>query len=130
MDINHVCFMATKKFDGRTHRRLAPSEIGQIAGRAGRHMRNGSFGTSNEIGSFDNDLVKCLKIIRAKLLIVSFDSDWLFPKEYGVEIQMSAIKAGINSSYIELEGDYGHDSFLFHSDRYSAALKNFLNSNE
>ena len=79
---------------------------------------------------FDNDLVACLQNVQAKLLIASFDSDWLFPKEYGLEIQMSAIKAGINSTYIELEGDYGHDSFLFHSDRYAAALKNFLNSNE
>jgi len=78
---------------------------------------------------FDNDLVKCLQTVQAKLLIVTFNSDWLFPKEYGVEIQMSAIKAGINSSYIELEGDYGHDSFLFYSEQYSAALKNFLNSN-
>ena len=42
---------------------------------------------------------------------------------------MSAIKAGIDSAYIELEGDYGHDSFLFYSDQYSDALKNFLNSN-
>ena len=79
---------------------------------------------------FDNDLVACLQNAQAKLLIASFDSDWLFPKEYGLDIQMSAIKAGINSTYIELEGDYGHDSFLFHSDRYSTALKNFLNSNE
>ena len=79
---------------------------------------------------FDDDLVTCLQNVQAKLLIASFDSDWLFPKEYGLEIQMAAIKAGINSSYIELEGDYGHDSFLFHSDRYAAALKNFLNSNE
>ena len=79
---------------------------------------------------FDDDLVTCLQNAQAKLLIASFDSDWLFPKEYGLEIQMSAIKAGINSTYIELEGDYGHDSFLFHSDRYAAALKNFLNSNE
>mgnify|MGYP002701104536 FL=1 len=78
----------------------------------------------------DNNLVTCLQRAQAKLLIASFDSDWLFPKEYGLEIQMAAIKAGINSAYIELEGDYGHDSFLFHSDRYAAALKNFLNSNE
>jgi homoserine O-acetyltransferase len=78
---------------------------------------------------FDNDLVKCLQSIQAKLLIASFDSDWLFPKEYGLEIQMSAIKAGIDSAYIELGGDYGHDSFLFYSDQYAAALKNFLNSN-
>ena len=79
---------------------------------------------------FDDDLMTCLQNAQAKLLIASFDSDWLFPKEYGLDIQMSAIKAGINSTYIELEGDYGHDSFLFHSDRYAAALKNFLNSNE
>jgi homoserine O-acetyltransferase len=78
---------------------------------------------------FDNDLVKCLHGIQAKLLIASFDSDWLFPKEYGLDIQMSAIKAGVDSAYIELDGDYGHDSFLFYSDQYSAALKNFLNSN-
>ena len=75
------------------------------------------------------EVYKCLKSIQAKLLIASFDSDWLFPKEYGLDIQMSAIKAGIDSTYIELNGEYGHDSFLFYSDDYSAALKNFLNSN-
>ena len=78
---------------------------------------------------FGNDLVSCLQNIQAKLLIASFDSDWLFPKEYGLDIQMSAIKAGIESTYIELDGDYGHDSFLFYSDQYAAALKNFLNFN-
>ena len=77
---------------------------------------------------FGNDLVSCLQNIQAKLLIASFDSDWLFPKEYGLDIQMSAIKAGINSSYIELDGDYGHDSFLFYSHQYASALKNFLTS--
>ena len=78
--------------------------------------------------NFDHDLVKCLKTVQAKLLIASFDSDWLFPKEYGLDIQMSAIKAGIDSTYVELNGEYGHDSFLFYSDNYAAALKNFLNS--
>ena len=78
---------------------------------------------------FGNDLVSCLQNIQAKLLIASFDSDWLFPKEYGLDIQMSAIKAGVDSTYIELDGDYGHDSFLFYKDQYASALKNFLNSN-
>jgi homoserine O-acetyltransferase len=78
---------------------------------------------------FSNDLVSCLQNIQAKLLIASFDSDWLFPKEYGLDIQMSAIKAGVDSTYIELDGDYGHDSFLFYKDQYASALKNFLNSN-
>jgi len=79
---------------------------------------------------FNGDLVKCFKKIKAKLLIASFNSDWLFPKEYSMEIQIAAIKAEIKSSYIELEGDYGHDSFLYYSDRYSTALKSFLENNE
>jgi homoserine O-acetyltransferase/O-succinyltransferase len=79
---------------------------------------------------FNNDLIECFRQIQAKLLIASFDSDWLFPKEYGMDLQITAIKAGLNSSYIELDGDYGHDSFLFYSNEYSTSLKNFLESNE
>ena len=79
---------------------------------------------------FDQDLVECFKKIQAKLFIASFNSDWLFPKEYGKDIQMSAIKAGVRSSYVELEGDYGHDSFLFDSDEYSTSLQNFLENND
>ncbi len=44
MDIDHVCFASTSKFDGRRMRMLTPSELAQIAGRAGRHMKGGSFG--------------------------------------------------------------------------------------
>lgn len=45
MDIAHVAFAALSKFDGRRHRRLSAAELAQIAGRAGRHQRDGSFGT-------------------------------------------------------------------------------------
>ncbi|MEM7780432.1 MAG: helicase-related protein [Pseudomonadota bacterium] len=45
LDLNHVAFAALSKFDGRRKRRLFPSEMAQIAGRAGRHQRDGSFGT-------------------------------------------------------------------------------------
>ncbi len=44
MAINHVAFSSLTKFDGVRHRRLSPQEMGQIAGRAGRHMNDGSFG--------------------------------------------------------------------------------------
>ena len=46
MDIDHVAFARLVKFDGRMTRRLAPAEVGQIAGRAGRHMTDGTFGTT------------------------------------------------------------------------------------
>ena len=44
MDIAHVAFAGLAKFDGRRHRRLTIPEMAQIAGRAGRHARDGSFG--------------------------------------------------------------------------------------
>jgi ATP-dependent RNA helicase SUPV3L1/SUV3 len=46
MDVEHVAFAGLQKFDGSRPRRLHPSEIGQIAGRAGRGMRDGTFGTT------------------------------------------------------------------------------------
>jgi len=45
MDIAHVAFASLSKFDGRRHRRLRTAEMAQIAGRAGRHQRDGTFGT-------------------------------------------------------------------------------------
>src|SRR6186997_2055192 len=45
MDVSHVAFAGLGKFDGRRQRRLTPAEMAQIAGRAGRHQRDGSFGT-------------------------------------------------------------------------------------
>ncbi|WP_394730236.1 helicase-related protein [Altererythrobacter sp. GH1-8] len=45
LDLHHVAFAALSKFDGKRKRRLNPSEMAQIAGRAGRHQRDGTFGT-------------------------------------------------------------------------------------
>src|SRR4051812_2650895 len=44
MDVTHVAFAGLEKFDGRRDRRLTISEMAQIAGRAGRHQKDGSFG--------------------------------------------------------------------------------------
>ena len=45
MDVDHVTFAGLSKFDGHRRRRLTPAEMAQIAGRAGRHQRDGSFGS-------------------------------------------------------------------------------------
>jgi ATP-dependent RNA helicase SUPV3L1/SUV3 len=44
MDVSHVAFAGLSKFDGHRRRRLTPAEMAQIAGRAGRHQRDGTFG--------------------------------------------------------------------------------------
>ncbi len=51
LDINHVAFASLKKFDGVRQRRLLPAEMAQIAGRAGRHQRDGTFGTLSGLGN-------------------------------------------------------------------------------
>ncbi len=45
LDVTHVAFAGLSKFDGQRMRRLLPAEMAQIAGRAGRHQRDGTFGT-------------------------------------------------------------------------------------
>jgi ATP-dependent RNA helicase SUPV3L1/SUV3 len=61
MDLNHVAFARLAKFDGRGLRRLAAAEIGQIAGRAGRHMNNGTFGTTADEGPLDPEIVSAVE---------------------------------------------------------------------
>ncbi|MGE0747796.1 MAG: helicase-related protein [Rhodospirillales bacterium] len=61
MSIDHVTFSALTKFDGRRRRRLTPSEIAQIAGRAGRHLSDGTFGPSLELGPMDPAVVDAVE---------------------------------------------------------------------
>jgi ATP-dependent RNA helicase SUPV3L1/SUV3 len=58
MDIDHVAFATLKKFDGRIVRPLGPAELAQAAGRAGRHMNDGTFGTTAEAGVLDEDIAE------------------------------------------------------------------------
>ncbi|MFC4293945.1 helicase-related protein [Novosphingobium tardum] len=55
LDIGHVAFAGLSKFDGHRQRRLTPSEMAQIAGRAGRHQRDGTFGTLSGQGGHGTD---------------------------------------------------------------------------
>src|SRR6202795_1944550 len=61
MDLDHVAFARVAKFDGRGPRRLTAAEIGQIAGRAGRHMSDGTFGTTADEGPLDADIVAAVE---------------------------------------------------------------------
>jgi len=64
MDIDHVAFAGLRKFDGRRARPLTAPEIAQIAGRAGRHMSDGTFGTTNNVGGLDDEVVDAVEAHR------------------------------------------------------------------
>jgi ATP-dependent RNA helicase SUPV3L1/SUV3 len=57
MDVDHVAFAELTKFDGMGVRPLRPDEMGQIAGRAGRHMNDGTFGVTAEAEPLDEETV-------------------------------------------------------------------------
>ena len=61
MSVDHVAFAGLGKFDGRRPRRLTPAEIGQIAGRAGRGMRDGTFGTTTQCPPIPEDVVAAVE---------------------------------------------------------------------
>ena len=58
LDIEHLAFAEITKFDGVGVRPLTPAELGQIAGRAGRHLRNGTFGTTADCPPFDPEMIE------------------------------------------------------------------------
>lgn len=61
MDVDHVAFARLSKFDGHRPRRLTAAEVAQIAGRAGRGMRDGTFGTTATCPPLDDDLVRAVE---------------------------------------------------------------------
>ncbi len=61
LDVDHVAFASDRKFDGYQFRKLNPAELGQIAGRAGRATRDGTFGTTGRCDPFEPELVQALE---------------------------------------------------------------------
>ena len=61
LDVDHVAFASDRKYDGYQFRRLNPQEFAQIAGRAGRATRDGTFGTTGRCAPFEPELVNALQ---------------------------------------------------------------------
>lgn len=72
MEVDHVAFAGLRKFDGRSPRPLTPQEIGQIAGRAGRHLSDGSFGVTMDVRPISDDVVEAVETHRYESLDHAF----------------------------------------------------------
>ncbi|MEM9147819.1 MAG: helicase-related protein [Pseudomonadota bacterium] len=80
LDVDHIAFAGLSKYDGRRVRALEPNELAQIAGRAGRYKRDGTFGVTGEAPPLDDEVVSAIEGHRfkpiAKLLWRSPDLDF------------------------------------------------------
>jgi len=63
---------------------------------------------------------------RAKFLVISFTSDWLYPTYQSREIVTALKKNGLDVSFCEIEAQWGHDAFLLPNDRMNTMIKGFL----
>lgn len=61
LNLDHVAFARLRKFDGRVPRQLTAAEVGQIAGRAGRHMNDGTFGTTADAGPLPAEMIEVVE---------------------------------------------------------------------
>ncbi len=71
-------------------------------------------------------LENALKGHKYKALVISFNSDWLYPSGHSKEIVKACKKAGVDATYCELDSKYGHDAFLLETKEQSHLIKHFL----
>jgi len=72
--------------------------------------------------------VKAFSKTRAKFLVVSFTSDWLYPTYQSKSMVKAMKKNGLDVSFCEIEAQWGHDAFLLPSERLTLLLRSFLES--
>jgi len=83
-----------------------------------------------DISSGFKSLNDVFKRVKAKYLVVTFSSDWLFPSYQGKKI-VNALRNNLKEvSYLEIDSSYGHDAFLLEVDTLTRAIKNFFRSME
>jgi homoserine O-acetyltransferase len=73
-------------------------------------------------------LAEIFKCLRAKVLVISFKSDWLYPAYQSQEIVKACKLAGVDTTYCEINSTYGHDAFLLEIEEEADLLKHFLNT--
>ncbi|MDR1043818.1 MAG: homoserine O-acetyltransferase [Candidatus Adiutrix sp.] len=74
----------------------------------------------------DGDLVRAAALIKARSLVVSFSSDWLFPPELCREFVQAMCRAGRSVTYVDIPSHYGHDAFLVETETVSRLIDSFL----
>ena len=76
--------------------------------------------------SYKGNLAQAFKNTKCKFLIISFTSDWLFPSSESQYIVKALNKTASDISYIEIESDKGHDSFLLEVNDFYDILTGFI----
>jgi homoserine O-acetyltransferase len=142
--IGHITYMSeismAEKFGRRTgdekpHKFSAGSEVEDYLHDRGNHFvtrfdANSYLYITRAIDSFDasrgKSLYEVFKGVTAKVLVLAFKSDWLYPADQSREIVRACKLAGVDATYCEIDSTYGHDAFLLEVDEETHLVKHFL----
>jgi homoserine O-acetyltransferase len=73
-------------------------------------------------------LANAFRGTKTRFLVVSFTSDWLYPTRESREIVQALNAVAANVSFVEIETNNGHDSFLLEEPKFFATVRGFLNA--
>ena len=73
-----------------------------------------------------NNIASIFRGLKAKVLVISFKSDWLYPAYQSQEIVKACKLSGVETTYCEINSAYGHDSFLLETDQENELVSHFL----
>jgi len=143
--VGHITYMSEKSMETKFGRRLKGERkpfkfTGDFEVEGYLHYRGKSF-----VGRFDANsylyITKAMDLYDAargrraqdilrglplKVLVIAFKSDWLYPLAQTREIVKACKTAGLDTTYCEIESDYGHDAFLLEIAEASHLVKYFL----
>ena len=142
--IGHITYMSeismAEKFgrrpgDEKPHKFSAGSEVEDYLCNRGNHFvkrfdANSYLYITRAIDSFDaskgKNLYEALEESKARVLVLAFKSDWLYPASQSKEIVKACKWAGLDTTYCEIDSTYGHDAFLLEVKEETHLVKHFL----
>ncbi len=143
--IGHITYMSEismgekfgrrQKDDGKLHKLSMGFEVEEYLRNRGdnfvtRFDANSYLYITRAIDSFDlsrrRDLHEVFRGIKAKVLVLAFKSDWLYPASQSREIVKACKLAGVDTTYCEIDSTYGHDAFLLEVEEETHLVKHFL----
>jgi homoserine O-acetyltransferase/O-succinyltransferase len=74
------------------------------------------------------DIGEIFKDLKAKVLVIAFKSDWLYPAYHSKEIVKACKLTGLDTTYCEINSTYGHDAFLLNAEEEALLVRHFLSS--
>jgi homoserine O-acetyltransferase len=143
--IGHITYMSdismAEKFgrrignNGRPHKLSTGFEVEEYLHYRGNNFvkrfdANSYLYITKAIDSFDvsggKDLQEVFNGVEAKMLVLSFKSDWLYPSSQSLELVRAFKLAGVDTTYCEINSTYGHDAFLLEVEEETHLIKHFL----